>query len=55
MRTTGFGFVIGRETKTKSESVLLFFIITGSDLIIPGLVANGTAKTCCLGLILVLF
>ena len=26
-----------------------------SDLIIPGLVTNGTAKICCLGLILALF
>ena len=26
-----------------------------SDLIIPGLVTNGTAEICCLGLILVLF
>ena len=26
-----------------------------SDLIIPGLVTNGTAKICCRGLILVLF
>ena len=26
-----------------------------SDLIIPGLVTNGTAKICCLGLILTLF
>ena len=25
------------------------------DLVIPGLVTNGTAKICCLGLILVLF
>ena len=26
-----------------------------SDLMIPGLVTNGTAEICCLGLILVLF
>ena len=26
--------------------------VSGSDLVIPGLVTNGTAKICCLGLIL---
>ena len=31
------------------------FLTFTSDLVIPGLVTNGTAKICCLGLILVLF
>ena len=30
-------------------------LFSGSDLIIPGLVTNGTAKLCCRGFILVLF
>ena len=38
--------------------VLLLYVIDlpiTSDLIIPGLVTNGTAKICCRGLILALF
>ena len=33
----------------------IYSFTSGSDLIIPGLVTNGTAKICCRGLILVLF
>ena len=44
--------------KTNSSDTEAFFFLefeSISDLIIPGLVTNGTAKICCLGLILALF
>ena len=40
---------------SKCYDFLLALILHFSDLIIPGLVTNGTAKICCRGLILVLF
>ena len=35
--------------------VFIVRLSSTSDLIIPGLVTNGTAKICCLGLVLALF
>ena len=45
----------GGEGKTVTFSFFKNAVTIASDLIIPGLVTNGTAKICCRGLILALF